>query len=362
MSEKITLKVTNEKLVKVLEEIKRQSGYSFIYNEKYVKDLGGITVDVKEVSLDSVMTLVLKGTDLRYRIQDRIIMLEKVSLDDAVQKFKVIKGVVKDDRGEPLPGVTVLVKGTTIGVSTDANGNFALNMPEGYSILQFSFIGMETKDVKLAEDQTVVNVDMKMTVGELDEVIVSTGYTQTTQKRTTGSVAVVGREVFENRVPTSIDQLLQGQVAGVSIVAKSGRPGESAKIRIRGTNTLTGDAEPLWVVDGVPLQRNIPSIRGGQIKAGDFNDIFANGIAGINPNDIENVTILKDASAAAIYGSRAAGGVIVVTTKRGKAGKMSVNYSANFSVVMKPQRDGNLMNSKEKLAWEQELWDEFSVK
>ena len=202
---------------------------------------------------------------------------------------------------------------------------------------------------------------LKMAVGQLDEVIVSTGYTQTTQKRTTGSVAVVGREVFENKVPTSIDQLLQGQVAGVSIVAKSGRPGESAKIRIRGTNTLTGDAEPLWVVDGVPLQRNIPSIEKGRIKAGDFNDIFANGIAGINPNDIENITILKDASAAAIYGSRAAGGVIVITTKRGKIGKMAVNYSANFSMVMKPQRDGDLMNSKQKLAWEQELWDEFSA-
>ena len=206
-----------------------------------------------------------------------------------------------------------------------------------------------------------MNVVLKMAVGQLDEVIVSTGYTQTTQKRTTGSVAVVGREVFENKVPTSIDQLLQGQVAGVSIVAKSGRPGESAKIRIRGTNTLTGDAEPLWVIDGVPLQRNIPSIEKGRIKAGDFNDIFANGIAGINPNDIENITILKDASAAAIYGSRAAGGVIVITTKRGKVGKMAVNYSANFSMVMKPQRDGDLMNSKQKLAWEQELWDEFSA-
>lgn len=359
--EKITLKVTNEKLVKVLEEIKRQSGYSFIYNEKYVKDFGGITVDVKEVSLDSVMKLVLKGTDLRYRIQDRIIMLEKVSSDDAVQKFKVIKGVVKDDRGEPLPGVTVLVKGTTIGVSTDVNGNFALNMPEGYSILQFSFIGMETQDVKLSETETNVNVVMKMAVGQLDEVVVSTGYIQTVQRRTAGSVAVVSREVFENRVPPTIDQLLQGQVAGVSIVAVSGRPGESAKIRIRGTNTLTGDAGPLWVIDGVPLQRNIPKIAQGRIKAGDFNDIFANGVAGINPNDIENITILKDASAAAIYGSRAAGGVIVVTTKKGKAGKMAVNYSANFSMVMKPQRDGDLMNSKEKLAWEQELWDEFSA-
>ena len=144
-------------------------------------------------------------------------------------------------------------------------------------------------------------------------------------------------------------------------MAKSGRPGESAKIRIRGTNTLTGDAEPLWVIDGVPLQRNIPSIEKGRIKAGDFNDIFANGIAGINPNDIENITILKDASAAAIYGSRAAGGVIVITTKRGKVGKMAGNYSANFSMVMKPQRDGDLMNSKQKLAWEQELWDEFSA-
>ena len=214
-----------------------------------------------------------------------------------------------------------MIKGTTMGVSTDAAGNFVLDMPDGYQVLQFSFIGMETQEVKLGGTDTQVNVVLKMAVGQLDEVIVSTGYTQTTQKRTTGSVAVVGREVFENKVPTSIDQLLQGQVAGVSIVAKSGRPGESAKIRIRGTNTLTGDAEPLWVIDGVPLQRNIPSIEKGRIKAGDFNDIFANGIAGINPNDIENITILKDASAAAIYGSRAAGGVIVITTKEVKSGK-----------------------------------------
>ena len=288
-------------------------------------------------------------------------MLEKAPQESSGQKFKVIKGSVKDEDGAPLPGVTVMIKGTTMGVSTDAAGNFVLDMPDEYQVLQFSFIGMETQDVKLADTETHVNVMLKMAVGQLDEVVVSTGYTQTTQKRTTGSVAVVGREVFENKVPTSIDQLLQGQVAGVSIVAKSGRPGESAKIRIRGTNTLTGDAEPLWVVDGVPLQRNIPSIEKGRIKAGDFNDIFANGIAGINPNDIENITILKDASAAAIYGSRAAGGVIVITTKRGKVGKMAVNYSANFSMVMKPQRDGNLMNSKQKLAWEQELWDEFSA-
>lgn len=359
--EKITLKVTNEKLVKVLEEIKKQSGYNFVYNEKFVKDVGGISVDVKEVSLDSVMKEVVMGTGLRYRIQDRIILLERVPREEVSQQFKVVKGQVKDEDGNSLPGVTVMIKGTAIGVSTDLDGNFTLNMPKEYHVLLFSFIGMETQEIRLTGTETSVNVVMKMSVGQLDEVIVSTGYAQTTQKRTTGSVAVVGKEVFENKVPTSIEQLLQGQVAGVSIVAKSGRPGESAKIRIRGTNTLTGDAEPLWVVDGVPLQRNIPTIKAGQIKAGDFNDIFANGIAGINPNDIENITILKDASAAAIYGSRAAGGVIVVTTKRGKAGKIAMNYSANFSIAMKPQRDGNLMNSREKLAWEQELWNDFSA-
>ena len=118
--------------------------------------------------------------------------------------------------------------------------------------------------------------------------------------------------------------LMQGKVAGMDVKAVSGRPGESAKIRIRGTNTITGNAEPLWVVDGVPLQKDIPSISSSQIRAGDFNDIFANGISGINPNDIESITVLKDASATAIYGSRAAGGVIVVTTKRGKEGKMSI--------------------------------------
>ena len=359
-SEKITLKVTNERLVKVLEEIKRQSGYSFIYNEKFVKDLGGITVDVKEVSLDSAMKVVLKGTDLRYRIQDRIIMLEKIPQENNEKKFQMISGTVRDDEGVVLAGVTVLIKGTSIGVSTDVDGKFSLNVPEGNGVLLFSFIGMETLEVNLKGKSFPLNVVMESKADELDEVVV-TGYTQTTKKRSTGSVAVIKKEVFENRPVVSVDNLLQGQIAGVSVLAASGRPGSASKIRIRGTNTLTGDAEPLWVVDGVPLQKDIPKIATGQIKSGDFDNIFTTGLGGINPNDIESVTILKDASAAAIYGSRAAGGVIVVTTKQGKAGKMNVNYAANVSIVLKPQRDMNLMNSREKLAWEQELWDQYSA-
>ena len=153
-----------------------------------------------------------------------------------------------------------------------------------------------------------------------------------------------------------MDQLLQGKLAGVNVQLTSGRPGTAAKIRIRGTNTLTGNAEPLWVIDGVPLQKNIPEMNLSEIRDGDFDNIFATGVGNVNPNDIESITVLKDAAAAAIYGSQAANGVIVVTTKRGAPGQTSVSYMGSVTVQTKPSRDPNLMNSQEKLAWEQELW------
>lgn len=160
-----------------------------------------------------------------------------------------------------------------------------------------------------------------------------------------------------------VDKLLQGKLAGVSVQSVSGRPGEAVKIRIRGTSTITGNAEPLWVIDGVPMQKEVPTppVSNTQIRSGDFSNIFATGIGGINPNDIESISVLKDAAAAAIYGSQAAGGVIVVTTKRGKSGPTHVNYSGTVSIQTRPVRSANLMNSREKLAWEQELWDEFAA-
>ena len=356
---RISLQMKDVAFVKVLEEIRKQSGYNFMYNEEYVKDLKPLTLDIRNCTLKVAMQEVLEGTGLQYKLQGNIIILQEQEVQQ--NQFRRLTGEVKDEQGAPIPGATVLIKGTTTGVSTDADGRFSLELPAGVHVLQISFIGMETQDVRVPADKDYLSVVMRHYVSELEEVIVSTGYTQTTRKRASGSVAVVNKEVFENKAIPTMDKLLQGQIAGVSVTAKSGRPGETAKIRIRGTSTLTGDAEPLWVVDGVPLQKNVPTISTDQIKAGDFSDIFTNGIGGINPNDIDNVTILKDAAAAAIYGSRAAGGVIVVTTKMGKPGRLSVNYSANISVVMKPSRDAGLMNAREKLAWEQELWDEFSA-
>ena len=134
-----------------------------------------------------------------------------------------------------------------------------------------------------------------------------------------------------------------------------------ARAKPQRCESIPGNAEPLWVIDGVPLQKDVPTINSSQLKSGDFDNIFATGIGSINPSDIESITVLKDASAAAIYGSQASNGVIVVTTKRGEAGSTNISYMGSVSVQTKPARSANLMNSREKLAWEQELWDEFSA-
>lgn len=271
-----------------------------------------------------------------------------------------IKGKVVDQDSLPLPGVTVLLKGTHIGTATDNSGRFSISVPDNEgAVLVFSFIGMESVEEEISNPRQALLVVMKETTASLSEVV-KTGYYSTTKRRASGSIAVVTSESLENRIPTTIDNLLQGMVAGVA-VTNTGRPGASSKIKIRGTNSIDGSTEPLWVVDGVPLQDELPEIDAEEVNSGNFNEIFMNGVAGINPSDIEDITILKDAAASAIYGSRAAGGVIVITTKQGKAGKTRVNYSARFGVGLQPQRDNNLMNSAEKLDWEEELWQEFGA-
>ena len=271
-----------------------------------------------------------------------------------------IKGKVVDQDSLPLPGVTVLLKGTHIGTATDNSGRFSISVPDNEgAVLVFSFIGMESVEEEISNPRQALLVVMKETTASLSEVV-KTGYYSTTKRRASGSIAVVTSESLENRIPTTIDNLLQGMVAGVA-VTNTGRPGASSKIKIRGTNSIDGSTEPLWVVDGVPLQDELPEIDAEEVNSGNFNEIFMNGVAGINPSDIEDITILKDAAASAIYGSRAAGGVIVITTKQGKAGKTRVNYSARFGVGLQPQRDNNLMNSAEKLDWEEELWQKFGA-
>lgn len=268
-----------------------------------------------------------------------------------------VSGVVLDQDKQPLSYVAIEIidRGVKQITATNIDGEFSLTVNKD-AVLKFSFLGMRTveKTIKRADSKMIVILEDESTM--LDQVVVM-GYMTTTKRRSTGSVATMTEKDLKQLPTSGLDMKMQGKIAGVDIKAVSGQPGSTAKIRIRGVNTISGNAEPLWVVDGVPLERDVVSVKGK-----DLASIFANGVAGINPNDIENITVLKDASATAIYGSRAAGGVIVVTTKQGKAGKLRVGYSNNISVASAPPRSANLMTSKEKLAWEKELWEEFSEK
>lgn len=279
----------------------------------------------------------------------------------AAQNFK-FSGRVLDTDGSPVIGAgLVCIEKNTAGTTTDLDGNFSITLPAGAKTVKFSSVGMKELVYQLIPGRTEnVRIIMEWENTELDQVVV-TGYAQTSVKRITGSVAVLNSEKFEAKAISSVDALMQGEVAGVSIKSLSGQPGTQAKITIRGSNNITGSSAPLWVVDGVPLQSESPALSSEQLATGGFDNIFVNGIGNINPNDIESITILKDAAAAAIYGSRAANGVIVVTTKKGEAGKMRISYNNTFSWSFKPERSLNLMNSSEKLSWEDELWNEFSA-
>lgn len=271
-------------------------------------------------------------------------------------------GRVTDTDGAPVIGAgLVCIEKNAAGTTTDLDGNFSITLPAGAKTVKFSSVGMKELVYQLIPGRTEnVRIIMEWENTELDQVVV-TGYAQTSVKRITGSVAVLNSEKFEAKAISSVDALMQGEVAGVSIKSLSGQPGTQAKITIRGSNNITGSSAPLWVVDGVPLQSESPVLSSEQLATGGFDNIFVNGIGNINPNDIESITILKDAAAAAIYGSRAANGVIVVTTKKGEAGKMRISYNNTFSWSFKPERSLNLMNSSEKLSWENELWNEFSA-
>lgn len=271
-------------------------------------------------------------------------------------------GRVTDTDGAPVIGAgLVCIEKNTAGTTTDLDGNFSITLPAGAKTVKFSSVGMKELVYQLIPGRTEnVRIIMEWENTELDQVVV-TGYAQTSVKRITGSVAVLNSEKFEAKAISSVDALMQGEVAGVSIKSLSGQPGTQAKITIRGSNNITGSSAPLWVVDGVPLQSESPVLSSEQLATGGFDNIFVNGIGNINPNDIESITLLKDAAAAAIYGSRAANGVIVVTTKKGEAGKMRISYNNTFSWSFKPERSLNLMNSSEKLSWEDELWNEFSA-
>ena len=350
----------------VFKQLTATTDYRFVYSSDLLKGTAKVTRDFQDESIETVMSECLKGTNLWYRIEDNVVVISPNFQRPQPQVEEItITGKVTDENGQPLPGVTIIVKGLTIGTSTDHNGRYHLTLPTMDKLsLLFSFIGMETQEITY-RGQDTINVIMHESSKEIDEVVV-TGY-QTLKKRSmAGSSSSVKAEDLLLTGTQTLEQALQGKLPGVSIVNQSGLTGTRQKVRVRGTSTLVGNAEPVWVVDGIIQEDPLPFNASELTDIGDNASMIKNFIGGaiswLNPNDIDEITVLKDASATAIYGVKAANGVIVITTKKGERGRLSLSYSGNFSVSPRlTYRNLELMNSKQRVDASREAFEKGAV-
>lgn len=365
----VTLKVSGSTFPKVIAELKRQTNLDFFYSMNEIDITRPISLDVKNERVDDVLHLLL-GDAFSWEYQNNMVVIKPVyAKDDDNKKEKniVLKGVVHDKKKQPIPGVTVLVKGTSVGVTTDVNGEFTLSLADTTKVsLMFSFIGMKTQIRPCSEYNPNKKwiITMEDEVQEMDEVVV-TGYQSVKKSNMAGSVSTVKAEDLVLNGTQSLEQALQGKLPGVVVQNQDGLVGTRQKVRVRGTSTLLGSQEPVWVVDGIIQEDPLP-FKATELtlfgKDPDNIDMIRNfvgsAIAWLNPSDIQDVTVLKDASATAIYGVKAANGVIVITTKKGQKGRMSISYSGNFSIGSKVTYDKlNLMNSKERVDVSREIFE-----
>ncbi len=356
---KVNLNRRNAEVREVLKEIKAQTEFDFVYNALEINDKARISVDVHDADLNTALRACLESLNVDFVIQDKIIILQQKKVQQPAQpQMLVLKGMVRDDAGQPLPGVSVLLKGTALGVATDAEGRFSISVPveEKLPELLFSFIGMEAESFQVKDPAKEIRIVMHENSETLSEVVV-TGMETVKKEHMTGSAAVITAKDLRMQGITSIDRVLEGMVAGLNSTTISGAPGTRAKITIRGENNLSGNTEPLWIVDGLPMMSGVP-----QDNSGDYaGTIMQDGVGNIMPEDIESISILKDASAAAIYGARAANGVIVITTKKGFRSKTQVSYSGTYECGIAPRNRLDFMNSAEKLSYERSIIDHFGL-
>lgn len=296
----------------VLFEIEGSSEFYFLYSNKLIDVKRKVDVNINNKKIEDVLNDLFLGEGVKYLINDRQIILSSEDLqfrdsDNFLQQSRKVTGTVKSETGETLPGVTVVIQGTTIGTVTDMDGKFSLSVENSSQVLVFSFVGMATQEVSVGSQNNFSVVMQSEAIGI--EEVVAIGYGTVKKSDLTGAVGAVKGSVVSERQTTQVSQALQGAMAGVMVTRDNSAPGASSTIRIRGITTI-GESSPLVIVDGVPV--------------GSINDV--------NPNDIENISVLKDAASASIYGSRAAAGVILVTTKRAKSGDLSLDYNFEYGI------------------------------
>lgn len=338
---KINLKLDNASLEEVFRAIREQSHFDFFYKTDQIPSNKKVSVDYRNAQVEAVLSKVLEGTNLGFYVLDQDIVISPRKIQDEVQAQQAseVKGKVTDVNGNPLPGVTVVLKNSTTGTITDTDGAYVLNNVPGDAVLVFSFVGMRSQEIPVGGNK-VVDVRLEEETIGIEEVV-AIGYGTAKKGDLTGAVASVQGEKLLSRSTQQISTAMQGQMAGVQVTRSSGAPGASATVRIRGITTLSNN-DPLVIVDGVPSS---------------LNDVVT--------SDVETMTVLKDAASASIYGSRAAAGVILITTKRAKNNQFSFDYNYEYALD-KPTaqpKNGDVidwMNVQNEVRWNDGATDPYS--
>lgn len=346
-AQRITIQRKGITLAQVFKEIKRQSNSDFFYNESLVNSNQRVDIDMQNATIKEVLDYVLNDQPLEYTVENKTIVISpRIKSKTVIQQKEQVRGRVLDFSGRPLSGITIGEKNNSKNmVASATDGSFTIFVDNTNTTLVFRSLGYETLQVGLS-GKTWIEVRLTSLQSELEDVVV-TGYQNLEKRSLTGSIATVNMAQLENIYQPNIDKLLQGQVPGLTVMSTSGAPGAMPQIRIRGTATLSGNVQPLWVVDGIILDDAI------NVSVDDImtnRNLIASGIGGVNVEDIESINVLKDAAATAIYGTRAANGVIVITSKKGQAGKTRINFSSTLSMGERPRiKDAYMMNSKERI-------------
>ncbi len=299
------LNLTNTSIIDIFNQIEQESGYHFFYNEQYVDLEKKVDINVTEMEITKILDLVLENTSSTYTIidDDLIVILPK----NTIQQLRVTGIVTDGESGEPLPGVNVIIEGTTKGVISDLNGRYTIEVPAPDAILTFSFMGYISKSIPV-NSQTAIDIALVPEIKTISELVV-VGYGTARKSDVTGAISTIDQKKLLEVPSVDVSQALQGRIPGVTVEQTSTRPGAQSQIRIRGTRSLNASNDPLMIVDGIPFDGNLSDI---------------------NPFDIKSIDVLKDASATAIYGSRGANGVILITTNRGAISKLTITYDGYY--------------------------------
>ncbi len=325
----LSLNLKNADIRQVLQSIEDQTNYIFLYKDEIFDFNKKFSMDFENKNVNEILEFICQQASVDFEIHNRqIILKERTEPGKALQQTVTMKGKVTDSSGDPLPGVSVVVKGTTTGMITDVEGKYSLTNVPGNAILVFSFVGMKSQEISVAGKESI-NVTMAEETVGIEEVV-AIGYGTVKKSDLTGSVSSLRKEDMNKGVAPTIAGLLQGKAAGVQITQASTEPGGGTTVQIRGAGSVNAGSGPLYVIDGLPIETSQVISGTGATMPG--VRVPRSPISNINPSDIESIEILKDASATAIYGARGANGVILVTTKKGSSGAMKINYNGYVGV------------------------------